>query len=331
VTNSNQYGITTGSYTAEWLELTANGRTATSEEASPAARLRARFQLAIGQIEPFNRLYEQYKDSRVPAPSVMVDFILENGVAQELARECVDTFIVNAKYLGLLQSLAGAERLLTLEHVEDDIRQEASSGDARLIPPAESTDAPAAARPRTLAVVTVATETPLDKVCFYIAPIGEEDSIERKHSDLFMGSLVEPALQEFDLELVRADAIGKPGVISAQMIEHIALAPLVISDLSFHNPNVFYELALRHAVRKPIVQLIRAADRLPFDLSQFRTIVIDTTDIYSLVPQIETYRAEIASQIRRTLAESDQTENPLSIFYPAFWSVLSLAATSEGE
>ena len=129
------------------------------------------------------------------------------------------------------------------------------------------------------------------------------------------------------MQLVRADAIGKPGMITAQIIEHITLAPLVIADLSFHNPNVFYELALRHAVRKPIVQLIRAADKLPFDISQFRTIVIDTTDIYTLVPQLDTYRAEIASQIRRTLAESDQTENPLSMFYPAFWSVLSDAAS----
>jgi hypothetical protein len=59
----------------------------------------------------------------------------------------------------------------------------------------------------------------------------------------------------------------------------------VIADLSFHNPNVFYELALRHAVRKPIVQISRTADRLPFDIGQFRTIVVDTTDIYSLVPR----------------------------------------------
>jgi hypothetical protein len=226
--------------------------------------------------------------------------------------------------------LAGAERLLTLEYVEDELKRGISGESGLISLPADRIDVPAAApHSRTLAVVSVDVESSLDKVCFLIAPIGAEDSIERKHSDLFMGSLIEPALQEFGLQLIRADAIAKPGMITAQVIEHITLAPLVIADLSFHNPNVFYELALRHAVRKPIVQLIRAGERLPFDISQFRTVVIDDSDIYTLVPQLDTYRAEIASQIRRTLAESDQTENPLSMFYPAFWTYLSHAIPRE--
>lgn len=93
-------------------------------------------------------------------------------------------------------------------------------------------------------------------------------------------------------------------------------------DLSYHNPNVFYELALRHAVRKPIVQLCRAADKLPFDVSQVRTIVVDTSDIYSLVPQLESLKAQIAAQIRRTLDERTDVENPLSVFAPYFWREL---------
>jgi hypothetical protein len=68
----------------------------------------------------------------------------------------------------------------------------------------------------------------------------------------------------------------------------------VIADLSFGNPNVYYELALRHACRKPVLQIIRFTDHLPFDAGQFRTVTLDMTDIYSLVPQIDSYRAEIA-------------------------------------
>jgi hypothetical protein len=121
------------------------------------------------------------------------------------------------------------------------------------------------------------------------------------------------------LRLVRADQIGEAGMITGQIIEHIVYSKLVIADLSFHNPNVFYELALRHAVRKPIVQISRAADRLPFDIGQVRTIVVDTTDIYSLVPQIESLKAQIAAQIRKTLDATTEVENPLSIFAPYFW------------
>ena len=60
---------------------------------------------------------------------------------------------------------------------------------------------------------------------------------------------------------------------------------MVIADLSFGNPNVYYELALRHALRRPVVQITRSSDPIPFDVGQFRTVVVDMTDIYSFVPQ----------------------------------------------
>ena len=137
--------------------------------------------------------------------------------------------------------------------------------------------------------------------CFYITAIGDDGSEHRKHSDLFLGNILEPALATFGLNVIRADGIDKPGMITRQVIEYILRSRLVIADLSFHNPNVFYELALRHATRLPIVQIIRAGDLIPFDIHQMRTIVIDNRDIYSLVPKIETYRSEIASQVRRAL------------------------------
>ena len=121
------------------------------------------------------------------------------------------------------------------------------------------------------------------------------------------------------MRLVRADKISTPGLITSQVIDHLVRAPLVIADLSFGNPNVFYELALRHASRKPTVQVIRTGDPLPFDVGQFRTVTIDTTSIYTLVPQIDTYRAEIARQCRSAMDEQNEAETPLSRFYPTFW------------
>ena len=141
-----------------------------------------------------------------------------------------------------------------------------------------------------------------------------------------MGSLVEPAIQELGFRLVRADQIGEPGLITAQVIEHIVRSPLVMADLSYDNPNVFYELALRHAVRRPIVQIIRSTDRVPFDLQPFRTIIIDNSSIYTLVPKLDTYRAEIAAQIRMAMeSPAGDSDNPLSAFYPGFWNAMPIA------
>jgi hypothetical protein len=155
-----------------------------------------------------------------------------------------------------------------------------------------------------------------DDICFYIAPIGEDGSERRSHSDLFLGSVVEPALEEFKLRVVRADQIGKPGMISRQIIEYILKAKLVLADLSYHNPNVFYELSLRHACRLPTVQIIRKMDDIPFDLDQFRTIQIDTTNIFTLVPNLQSYKAQIATQVRAALKDPDSVDNPLSTYYP---------------
>ena len=58
----------------------------------------------------------------------------------------------------------------------------------------------------------------------------------------------------------------RPGLITAQVIQNLVEWELVIADLSEHNPNVFYELAVRHALKKPIVQLIQAGQKIPFDV-----------------------------------------------------------------
>jgi hypothetical protein len=74
-------------------------------------------------------------------------------------------------------------------------------------------------------------------------------------------------------------------------------------------------MAIRHATKLPIIQIWRKCDRLPFDVNQVRTITIDTTDIYTLIPKLETYRSEIATQVRAAL-EGQGGSNPISVFFP---------------
>jgi hypothetical protein len=290
VVNSNKYGLTKGSYASEFLELTEDGRIATSEDVGVQEKLKARFKLAILNIPPFNAIYERLKGNKLPAMPVLRDFLVQEGYSKDEVSECVDTFIVNAKFLGLLRTIAGAERLVAIEHVLEET---------------PSVSIPPGPKPISQSSARTALEKPpgqavdWSRICFYITPIGEEDSEQRRHSDLFLNSIVEPALEEFGLVVVRADQIGKPGMITSQVIEHVLKSRLVIADLSFHNPNVFYELCLRHVCRLPTVQIIRKADRIPFDLDQFRTIPIDNTGIYTLLPQLETYKSEIATQVRQ--------------------------------
>lgn len=133
-----------------------------------------------------------------------------------------------------------------------------------------------------------------EKLCFVIAPIGEPDSDTRKRSDTVLKYIIEPPCQEQGYKVVRADKIYKPGLITMQVIEKVLNAELVVADLTEHNPNVFYELAVRHAAQKHIIHLIAKEEEIPFDLSDYRTIRVDHQDLES----VENAKNEIQKQIR---------------------------------
>jgi hypothetical protein len=313
ITNSSKYGITTGSYSADYLELTPEGRVIFDDSNPPRNILQAKFALAIDQIAPFKKLYIEYAGKRLAALEVMRDFLKESGERIDDFKECVDFFVVNVKDLGLLRTIGGAETLIPVDQALEELPTKYTERNSQPVV-IQKID------PESPKEVAKPIASVWDKVCFYITPIGEENSEQRKHSDLFLSSLVEPAVSELNLRVVRADKIGQQGLITAQIIEHVKCARLVIVDLSFLNPNVFYEMALRHACKLPIVHIIRKVDQIPFDVSQSRCIVIDNTDIYSFVPKIQTYQAEIATQARKAIEDPEHRGNPITVFYPGFWS-----------
>ena len=65
------------------------------------------------------------------------------------------------------------------------------------------------------------------------------------------------------------------GDINDEIFRHLLDDALVVADLSDHNPNVYYELAIRHAVRKPFIHVTQAGDKLPFDVQGMRAIQVD--------------------------------------------------------
>ena len=147
------------------------------------------------------------------------------------------------------------------------------------------------------------------KQCFVIAPIGEPDSDTRKRSDQVLRHIIRPAVEQCGYYAVRADEIDKPGVITSQVIQHVVNAPLVVADLTETNPNVFYELAIRHAIRKPLIQIIKKGERIPFDVAGLRTVIFDHRDLDS----VEAAKNEIIEQIRSLEESNEEIETPISI------------------
>ena len=147
------------------------------------------------------------------------------------------------------------------------------------------------------------------KICFVISPIGEDDSETRKRSDQVLKHIITGAVEQLGYEVIRADKISEPGIITHQILQHIVDAPLVIADLTERNPNVFYELALRHAIRKPLVQLIKKGELIPFDVAATRIIQFDLHNLDS----VEAAKLEIVAQVKSLEAGRNDTDNPISV------------------
>jgi len=99
------------------------------------------------------------------------------------------------------------------------------------------------------------------KFCFVISPIGEPESTDRRRSDGILDEVIKPGMGPPDrYHVERADHDKSPGIVTESIIGKLLDADLVVADLTGVNPNVMYELALRHATGKPVVQIMEMKD-----------------------------------------------------------------------
>lgn len=145
------------------------------------------------------------------------------------------------------------------------------------------------------------------KECFVICPIGEVDSDTRRHSDLTFNYIIKPVVEEFGYSPNRADMVKESGMITTQIIDKIIKSPLVIADLTDSNPNVFYELAIRHVVKKPYIQMIKSNQQIPFDISGMRTILFDVD-----LEQAESAKKELREHIESIQNNNFKPVNPVT-------------------
>ena len=94
---------------------------------------------------------------------------------------------------------------------------------------------------------------------FVIMPYGVRKDIDGQEVDFdrVYESVIQPAVSGAGLTCIRCDDLLEPGWIPARMLKHILEDRVAIVDTSTWNANVFYELGVRHALKKCVTVLIR--------------------------------------------------------------------------
>ena len=122
-----------------------------------------------------------------------------------------------------------------------------------------------------------------DVNCFVIMPFGDKPDPGQDgkviHFDEIYHMFIKSAVEELGIKCVRCDEIGESGWIHSKMFTHIYDSEVAVVDITALNPNVFYELGVRHVLKKNVTVLIRqAGTRAPFNIQGFNIIEYKADD-----------------------------------------------------
>lgn len=115
-------------------------------------------------------------------------------------------------------------------------------------------------------------------------------------------TLIKPALDAAGLHAFRADEELRAGDIRVDMFQELLIADLVVVDLTIDNPNVWYELGVRHALRARGVVLISGGGASKaFDVYTDRKVSYGLRDGGPDPATLETDIQQLSQMIRKTM------------------------------
>jgi|GEM_PF-6756133 len=143
------------------------------------------------------------------------------------------------------------------------------------------------------------------KLCFVISPIGLPGSVARSAADEVFDGLISRAVDSEKYIVERADQIDRSGIAMNTVFSKVEGADLVVADVTDGNPNVFYELAIRHATRLPCIIIANSGTVLPFDIGGVSVIY------YNMATTRELHAS--TDRLRRAIDDLDvSSDNPFS-------------------
>lgn len=209
------------------------------------------FQNALLNAPVISDVYKHYRGENLPDQQFFDNALEDNfGIPADKLSEFKAIFLASLRSAKLIDEEEGRMRVLDAAAVGDS---NAASSDY---------------------IDKLSTGVKIDSSdsCFvmmpFASPIGD-----------YYNAVYKPAIEKAKLKPVRADnEIFGAGKIMDQVWTGINAAKVLVAELTTKNPNVFYELGIAHALKKPVVLVSSNGDDVPFDLKHIRVIYYDKND-----------------------------------------------------
>jgi MAP3K TRAFs-binding domain len=165
-------------------------------------------------------------------------------------------------------------------------------------------------------------DKPALKLCFVDMPFGKKRDpkagIEINFDQIYR-TAIKPAATESGLECIRGDEERTGGIIHTAMFARLLLCEFVIADLTTANPNVFYELGVRHAAKPyTTIPIFATISDLPFDINLVRAIPYDLDQGQLTNDAAEKLKSDIKSRIQSALEGPVAQDSPLFQLFTEF-------------
>ena len=162
----------------------------------------------------------------------------------------------------------------------------------------------------------------LRAVCFIDMPFGKKPDLASGMEvdfDQIYEVGIEPAIVKAGLEPIRGDRERTGGIIHAPMFARLLLSDYVVADLTLANPNVFYELGIRHTARPfTTVPIFAAIHALPFDVSLVRAIPYTLEDGKLTADAAEKLQADLGARLEQAIHGAASQDSPIFQLIPKF-------------
>ena len=159
-------------------------------------------------------------------------------------------------------------------------------------------------------------------LCFVDMPFGQKPDLKSGvvvDFDQIYNEAIKPAIESCGLEALRGDEERTGGIIHGAMFARLLLAEFVVADLTLANPNVFYELGIRHAA-KPFttVPIFANVSALPFDVALVRAVGYELKKGKLTKAAAKKLKSQLSKRLYDAISGATTHDSPIFQLIPKF-------------